>query len=121
MQDTKAFAPMYLVSRPGQIGTLLPSVTVAATAGGANPSTLLPGNAPNGSQQIQVANTSTTAWAYVNFGVLSAPVTPATVAAGYPVPPLSSKVVSTDPEVNAASVIMSAGSANVIFTRGDGA
>lgn len=122
MQDTQAFAPFYKVAQTGQTGTLLPSVTVAATAGGANASTVFPGVPPNGANQIQICNTATTAVAYVNFGEIrdSITVTAATVASSYPVLPLSSKVVTVDPAVNAASVIMSAGTANVIFTRGQG-
>lgn len=123
MQDTQAFAPFYKVSRPAQsqIGTLYPSITVAATAGGANPSAVIPAPGSGGSQ-IQIANTATTAWAYVNFGAIrdAQTVAAATVAASFPVPPLSTRVVTVDPEVNGASVIMSAGSANVIFTRGNG-
>lgn len=123
MQDTQAFAPFYRVSVPTpagtQVGTLLPSVTVAATAGGATASGVIPGS---GGSQMQVANTATTAWAYVNFGAIrdAQTVTAATVAASLPVPPLAAKVFTVDPEVNGASVIMSAGTANVIFTRGGG-
>lgn len=124
MQDTQAFAPFYKVSVPGtQSGTLMPSITVAATAGGATASGVIPAQNCGGSQ-IQIANTSTSAFAYVNFGAIrdSQTVTAATVAASYPVPPNSSKVVTVDPEVNGASVIMGTGggAANVIFTRGNG-
>jgi len=123
VQDTQAFAPFYKVSAPAasQVGTLNPSVTVAATAGGANASGVITGNGNLGNQ-IQVANTSVTAWAYVNFGAIrdAQTVTAATVAASLPVPPQSAKVFTVDPEVNGASVIMGAGTANVIFTRGQG-
>ena len=120
MNDTKAFAPFYKVSYQGasQTGSFLPSITVAATAGGANASAILP-PANSGGTALQIANTHTTAWAYVNVGIFGN-VTAATVADSFPVPPLSSKVISVDPEVTGASVIMSAGSTNVIFTRGNG-
>lgn len=124
MQDTQAFAPFYKVSAPSQsqVGTLLPSVTVAATAGGATASTVIPGAPGTTATQIQIANTATTSWAYVNFGAIrdAQTVAAATVTAGYPVPPLSTRVVTVDPEVNGASVIMSVAAANVIFTRGGG-
>ncbi len=121
MQDTKAFAPFYKVSQPNQVGSLWPSITVAATAGGANASAEIPG-ITSAAQQMQVANTSVTAWAYVNFGSLrdAQVVVSATVAASFPIPPQSSKVITVDNEVNGASVIMGAGTANVIFTRGQG-
>src|SRR6478752_65041 len=110
MQDTQAFAPFYKVSVPGsagQTGTLMPSVTVAATAGGATASGVISGDGRLGNQ-LQIANTSTSAWAYVNLGAIrdAQTVTAATVAASYPVPPQSAKVVTVDAEVNGASVIM---------------
>lgn len=123
MDDTKSFAPFYRVSNlaASQAGTFMPSVTVAATAGGATASGVLtPGTGSGGGgSSLQIANAATTAWAYVNVGV-HGNVTAATVAASYPVPPLSTRVVSVDQEVTGASVIMSAGTANVIFTRGSG-
>ena len=120
MNDTKAFAPFYRVSYPvaSQAGTFMPSITVAATAGGANASAILPPPS-SGGNALQIANTHTTAWAHVNVGIFGN-VTAATVADSFPVPPLSAKVISIDPEVTGASVIMSAGAANVIFTRGNG-
>lgn len=124
MNDTKAFAPFYKVSAPSaptaQTGTLWPSVTVACTASSAVASGVLYNQAGAGSQ-IQIANTSVTAWAYVNFGVFGN-VTAATVAASFPVGPNKSVVVTVDPEVNGASVILGSGAAaaNVIFTRGSG-
>ncbi len=124
MNDTRAFAPFYKVSRTGQTGTLYPSITVAATAASANQSGVIPGVYNGGANQMQIANTSTSSWAYVNFGVIqdSSTVPLATVAASFPVPPGSAKVVTVDSEVNAASVIMGAGAAqaNVTFTRGQG-
>lgn len=119
MNELRAYAPGYTPGAPNFQGTLLPSVTVAATdAAGA--STRFPGNDNNTLCQIQVANLSTS-WAYVNFGVFGA-VTAATVAASYPVAPGSVVVVSVDPEVNGASVILgtAAATGNVIFTRGAG-
>jgi hypothetical protein len=121
VQDTQAFAPFYKVSRNGtQTGTLMPSITVAATAGGANPSGVIPA-ANSGGSAIQIANTATS-WAYVNFGAIrdAQTVTAATVAASYPVAPGAMVVVSVDPEVNGASVILASGTGNVIFTRGNG-
>jgi len=126
MQDTEAFAPVYkrTVINAGSsntAGTLQTSVTVTATNASATASGVIAGDNPNGNCQIQIANT-TTAWAYVNFGILGA-VTAATVAASYPVAPGAVVAVSVDPEVNAASVILgSAPGTNtaVIFTRGAG-
>jgi hypothetical protein len=124
VHDTRAFAPFYKVSDPAnsQVGTLMPSITVAATAGGANASAVIPGSPAGGGSQIQIANTATTAWAYVNFGAIrdSQTVTAATTAASYPVPPGKTCVVTVDPEVNGVSVIMSLGAGNIIFTRGQG-
>lgn len=120
MQDTQAFAPFYRVSKPPTTaGKFVPSVTVAATAGGALLSTQLPG-APSGpANQLQIANTGTTAWAYIEVGKFGAVVT-AAVATSYPVAPGATVVISVDQEVDGASVIMSAGSASIIFTRGAG-
>lgn len=122
MQDTQAFAPFYKVTVPGssgQTGTLMPSITVAATAAGAAASDMFPGSPPNSATQLQIANTALTGWAYVNLGIFGAVVT-ATVTSGFPVPPLATRVISVDPEVTGASVIMSAGTGNVTFTRGQG-
>lgn len=126
MQDTKAFGPQYV--RYNAVGpvqaTLQPSVTVTASEASATASTVFPGSNGNGQTQIQISNT-TSAWAYVNFGVLlgGRSVTAATVAASYPVPPVTAVRITGDPEVNAASVILGAapsGSAAVTFTRGEG-
>jgi hypothetical protein len=129
MQDTQAFAPFYKRSvqtgtpNTSQNGTLLPSVTVAASVAAAA-STVFPGTDSNDSIQIQISNT-TTAWAYVNFGVLLGGLTvpAATVATGYPVAPGAVVAVTVDKEVNAASVILGAastGGTTVVFTRGAG-
>jgi hypothetical protein len=129
MQDTQAFAPFYKRSvqsgnpNASTAGTLLPSVTVAASVAAAA-STVFPGTDANDSIQIQISNT-TTAWAYVNFGVLLGGITvpAATVAAGYPVAPGAVVAVTVDKEVNAASVILGAApgtNTSVIFTRGAG-
>ena len=124
MQDTQAFAPFYQVSQTAATGTLRPSVTVSATAAGANDSARFPDGPTNDCNQIQIANTSVSGFAYVNFGVLrdALTVTAATSAASYPMPPNSTRVVTVHPEVNAASVKMGTGlnAANVIFTRGAG-
>lgn len=113
--ETRAFAPLYRKAQPGTAnGTLIASVTVAASASAAS------GTLPFGSDsnQIQIANTSN-AWAYINFGQAGA-VTAATVATGYPVPPSSVVVVSVDSEVGGVSVILASGTGNVIFTCGEG-
>ena len=125
--ETRAFAPLYSPSAAAPNaattqGTLSPSVTVTASAAAAA-STQFPGVSPNSFCQMQIANT-TAQWAYVNFGNLSiAVVTPATVAASYPVAPGSVVVVSVAGEVNGASVILAAapGTATAVtFTRGEG-
>lgn len=118
MQDTRAFYPLYSPSTGKTAGTLLPSVTVAATAVSATASTAFPGS--GNFPQIQIANKSAS-WAQVNFGNLTTgALTAATVAAGYPVGPGAVVVVSVDKEVNAASVILDSGTGNVVFTRGEG-
>lgn len=126
MQDTQSFAPEYKKSvTDGSTttnGTLLSSVTVTANNSSATASTAIPGVTPNTNTQIQIANKSTS-WAHVNFGVLRLTVTEATVATGYPVAPGAVVVVTVDPEVDGASVILDAastGSSDVIFTRGGG-
>jgi uncharacterized membrane protein len=121
MNDNQSFAPFYKVSNvaASQTGSFIASVTVAATAGGATASSQLPGTPNGGGSQLFIANTSTTAFAYVNVGV-NGSVTAATVAASFPIPPLATKTISVHPEVNGASVIMGAGAASVIFTRGNG-
>lgn len=115
--ETRAFAPLYSPSAGPGAGNLQGSVTVAATTS-AVASTVFPGTQTNGVCQIQIANT-TANWAYVNFGMLGS-LSAATVAAGYPVAPGAVVVVSVNSEVTAASVILGAGSGNVIFTRGEG-
>jgi hypothetical protein len=126
MQDTKAFGPLY--TRYNAVGpvqsTLAASTTVTSTNASATASTAFAGAAPSGKNQIQIANT-TTAWAYVNFGVLlgGRTVTAATVAASYPVAPGAVVAVTVDAEVNAASVILGVAPGTntaVIFTRGEG-
>ncbi len=121
--ETRAFAPLYLqTSLTGSTGTLAPSVSVTSSTTAAA-STQFAGNAANNAIcQIQITNT-TTAWAYVNFGVLAETVPAATVASSYPVAPGTAVVVSVLPEVNAASVILGAAPGTntaVIFTRGEG-
>lgn len=116
--ETRAFQPLYTKATASANGTLQPSVTVAASGTHAA-STQFPGQLTgNGSNQIQIANT-TTAWAYVNFGIFGN-VTAATVAASYPVGPGAVVVITVDGEVSGADVILSTGSGNVIFTRGEG-
>lgn len=117
--ETRAFRPIYTKATASANGTLKSSVTVAASTAAAA-SGQLGLTSPNGPCQIQIANT-TSAWAYVNFGQFGA-VTAATVAAGYPVAPGAVVVVSVDPEVSGASVILAAGATagNVILTPGEG-
>src|SRR6266404_1171745 len=113
--ETRAFAPLYKKSIPGTAnGVLIASVTASAS----NSSATITLPAGNNSNQIQIANT-TTAWAYVNFGV-DGNVTAATVAASYPVPPGLTRIVSIDSEVTGASVILGTSTGSVIFTRGEG-
>lgn len=119
MQDTRSFYPLYGPATGLGTGSLTASVTVTASAVVAA-STLL-GPANSGFYQMQIAN-KTTAWAHVNFGAFGN-VTAATVATGYPVAPGGVVVVSVQPEVTGASVILDAapGTATaVIFTRGEG-
>lgn len=118
MYDTQAFAPSYKPTVPdtgagGYAGSLQNSVTVAASTVAAASARI-----PFGGEQIQIANTST-AWAFVNFGVLGA-VVAATAAASYPVAPGTVVVVTVDTEVSGASVILATGTGDVIFTRGRG-
>lgn len=120
--ELRSFYPLYSATGPGNTpaGALFPSVTVAATAASGN-STVFPGSEMSGRNQcvqIRVANTSAQ-WAYVSFGVLGA-IAAATVAASYPVGPGAVEVISVDPEVNAAAVILASGTGNVTFTRGSG-
>lgn len=128
MNEQRSFAPLYTTTQytgnpaVASGGSLQPSVTVAAVDT-ATASAKFPGTNDNTYVQFQIANitVATASWAYVNFGQFGA-VTAATVATGYPVPPGSVVVVSVDPEVTGASVIMgtAAATANVVFTRGEG-
>jgi hypothetical protein len=123
MSDVAPFRPTYTNTSIAQTGggaattnagTLVASVTLAATAS-AQPVTL---PAPGGDSQIQIANQGTT-WAFVNFGV-AGNVTAATVAASYPIGPGAVVVVSVAPEVSGASCILASSTGNVTFTRGSG-
>jgi hypothetical protein len=120
--EIRAFAPLYgpsaAANTTGTAGSLLPSTTVSATSS-AVASGIFAGGVTSGRAQLQIANTSG-AWAYVNFGNVGIGVTAATVAAGYPVAPGAVVVVSVDPEVNGASVILGTGTGTVVFTRGEG-
>lgn len=117
MNELRPFAPLYNPTVPGgAAGTLEDSVTVAASTA-ATPSDVFPGVGLNNFTQIQINNESV-ATAHVNFGVFGA-VVPAT-SASYPVAGLSVVVVTVHPEVSGASVILDAGTGNVIFTRGAG-
>jgi hypothetical protein len=116
MSDTRSFYPVYGPSVGLTAGTLVSSVTVAAST--THAASALLGPSLSGFYQMQIANT-TTGWAYVNFGVFGA-VAAATVATGYPVAPGAVVVVSVQPEVTGADVILSTGTGSVIFTRGEG-
>lgn len=112
MSEFRAFEPEY------NSGQFLNSTTVAATATAVSGS--LPGSTtiPNAQRQIQIANQST-AWAYVNAGPVGS-VVAATVANSYPVAPGAVVVISVPGSAAAVSVILSTGTGNVIFTRGEG-
>lgn len=116
--ETRAFAPLYAPSAGQVAGGLLASTTVSASTA-STVSTQFSGSLVNGMVQIQISNT-TSAWAYVNFGVLALGIANATTASSYPIAPGSVVVVSVNSEVTGASVILSTGSGNVIFTRGEG-
>lgn len=124
-QDIRPFAPLYYRSQNvagvlTQQGQNAVSVTVAAGAA-AVASAVIPGTGNNNAIQMQVANL-TDKWAFVNFGVFGN-VRAATIT-DYPVGPGGVQVVTVDPEVNGASVILTGaagGSTSVILTRGSGA
>jgi len=113
----EAFAPLYITN------TFAASITVAANAASATASAQFPQNFvgtdtyPN--CQLQIANISTSAWAYVNVGIFGS-VTAATVAASYPIAPGSVVIITVDSTVTGASVILSTSTGNVIFTVGSG-
>jgi hypothetical protein len=130
--DTRPFAPLYnqtqytqagTTSSVGQVGSLVPSITVAASNGAAVASTAFPGTNNNEVQQILVSN-KTSVWVHVNFGNLQAPNTVrAATVNDLPVPPGGQAVFTVDPEVNASSVFADgapAASTSVVFTRGSG-
>jgi hypothetical protein len=119
MSDTRSFFPLYGPASGTGTGSLYSSVTVAASATHAASAQL--GVAGSGFYQMQIANT-TTAWAYVQFGAFGS-VASSTVATGYPVAPGAVVVVSVQPEVTGADVILGAApgtATGVIFTRGEG-
>lgn len=122
MNELRAFAPAYTRTGPSgtPAGRLLPSVTVVAVNATAVASALLPGTVSNNNAvQIQISN-KTAVWVHVNFGILGGVV--AAALTDYPVPPGATRVVTVDPEVNAASVFADGapGTTSVIFTRGQG-
>lgn len=125
MNEQRSFFPLYTQTQysgnpaVASGGSLQTSTTVAG-ADTATSSAKFPGTNDNTYVQFQIANLSTS-WAYVSFGQFGA-VVAATVAASYPVAPGSVVVVSVDPEVTGASVILgtAAATGNVIFTRGEG-
>ncbi len=117
--ETRAFAPLYgPVGAGSGVSSLIPSVTVAVS--GTAASAALPGTiSTNAYCQLQIANTSS-AWGYVNFsGGGTANIPAATIAASLPIAPSSIIVISVSSDVNAVSAI-SAGTGNIIFTRGEG-
>ena len=123
-QDIRPFAPLYLRSQfvngvLTQTGQQAVSVTVAAS-GTAAASAIIPGTGNNNAVQMRIANL-TDKWAFVNFGVFGN-VRVATIT-DFPVGPGATQIVTVDPEVSGASVILTtaAGSAtSVIITRGSG-
>jgi hypothetical protein len=116
--ETWAYNPLYINTGPAgtPAGTLVASVTVV----GAITATAV--TLPAGyTRQIQIAN-QTTAWAFVNFGIVGV-VTAATVAGSYPVAPGAVVVVTVADEVTGASVILGTApgtNTSVTFTRGNG-
>ena len=113
MSDITAFAPLYTVTGTNA-GTLIPSVTLAATA--SSQAIQLPSG--QGTNQIQIANQGTT-WAFVNFGIFGS--TPAaTVAGSYPVAPGTVRTVGIAAEVTGATCILASSTGSVTFTRGNG-
>ena len=115
-----AFAPAYSATNPTNTGTLVTSMTIAATvASGTGTLPNIPSVGYSDQTQIQIANTGTT-WAYVNFGLTAATVPAATVAASYPVGPGAVVVVTVNPEVTGVACILASGTGNVTFTRGAG-
>lgn len=110
-------APFYPEYSTSGTGSLSSSTTVAASATHAASAQF----ATRNGNQVQIANT-TSQWAYVQFGVFGS-VTASTVATGYPVAPGAVVVVTVQPEVTGADVILGGapGSATaVIFTMGTG-
>jgi hypothetical protein len=119
MSEVRAFEPMYAPTGPGSgQGTLLPSITLAATAA-SSATAIFPGSMTNYKQQIMVCNQGTL-WAFVNFGVFGN-IAAATVAGSLPVAPGVARVFTVDKEVTGATVILTAaGPSNITFTRGEG-
>ena len=118
MYDIKPFQPLYGPNAGQNAGNFVSSLTI--TAGATAVSGALPGNTQaSGFCQIQIANT-TTGWAYVNCGRNTAEISPATVAAGYPIAPGGVVVISVPSEVAVVSVILGSSSGAVVFTRGTG-
>lgn len=104
------FAPLTIANN------LANSVTLAATAAAA-PVTLTAPASRIGNNQLMISNTAST-WAYVNLG--TAALNAATVANSMPVAPGAMVVVTIDPTVTTASVILASGTGNVTFTAGEG-
>ena len=118
MYDVRPFQPLYGPSAGPNAGNFVSSLTLSASTTAA--SGALPGNiGTNDFCQIQIANT-TTGWAYVNCGRTTQEMSPATVAAGYPVAPGGVVVISVPSEVAVVGVILGSSSGNVVFTRGVG-
>lgn len=118
MYDVKPFQPLYGPNSGPNAGNFVSSLTISASTTAT--SGALPGNTQqNDFCQLQIANT-TTGWAYVNCGRDKNEISPATVAAGYPVAPGGVAVITVPSEVAAVSVILGSSSGTVIFTRGTG-
>lgn len=121
MYDTQALKPLYTRTsqNPTVQGTLFPCAFMGTTDAPSN-SPRFPGTDKNASTQIQIANISSS-WAWVNFGVFGN-VAAAAAGISYPVAPGAVVVVSVDPEVTGASVVLqtAAATGNMAFTRGEG-
>jgi len=119
--ETRRFYPLYQPGAGTAAGSLYPSTTIAATVAAAANTVPFSGVVSGNSMvQIAIAN-QTTAWAFVNFGVVGS-IVAATQATGFPVAPNTTVIVSVNSDVNGASVILATGgtAGNVTFTRGEG-
>lgn len=126
MQETRAFAPLYIKSAPSptggtaQQGALALAVTVVAVITTNVNSAILPGTTSNNVCQFRVAN-KTAAWVHVSFGVFGN--VPAATVNHPAVGPNSVEIFTVDPEVNGAAIfadIAPGTNTSVMFSRGGG-